>query len=119
MRSVVASNTQGIGRILAMAMIAAVLAIATFMSQRASISHDGKVEASGDLTLRRISVVNPNLPDGLQFPGWGTVKDLRRLGYSEEEINRLWQSFPQNPSAYTRSNSLPDQWQNPYGTILP
>jgi len=58
-----------------------------------------------------------NLPESLQIPGRGTVKDLRQLGYSEDDINQMWQSFQQDPG----SSSLPswNQWQNPYGAILP
>jgi len=115
MKSAVAPNTQRIVVILAIAMMVAVPAIATFKSRHTTISRDGKPEVNRDLTSRAAhevvlnagsplgeaasAIANPNLPEGLQIPGWGTVKDLRGLGYSEDEINQMWQSFQQNPSA--------------------
>ena len=121
MRSIVALNTQRIVLILAIALVVAVPAIATFNSRRAT-HRDGRVEPSAYLTLSRIAITNPNLPDGLEIPGRGRVKDLRRLGYSEDEIDQMWQSFQDDPSAHLAgSNSLPgwSQWQNPYGAIFP
>jgi len=129
MENVVAPNTRRMILVFAIAMIIAVLAIATFKSRRPTISRDGKLEVSGDLTLSRVvrevvlnagsslgeaanAVVNPNLPDGLQIPGRGSVKRLRELGYSEDEINQMWQSFQQDQPGWS-------QWQNPYGAILP
>jgi len=135
MKSIVAVNTQRMVLILAIAMAVAIPAIATLKSRRASMSAGCRAGASGDLTshvvpetirspLRELAnaVANPNLPDSLQVPGRGSVKDLRELGYCEDEINQMWQSFQERPSAHTReSNSLPgwSQWQNPYGAILP
>jgi hypothetical protein len=132
MKKVVAPNTHRVP-VFAIAMIVAVPAIATFKSRRATMSPSAKLEASGDLTshvLQEVilnagshlgevanAVANPNLPESLQIPGRGIVKDLRELGYREDEINQMWQSFQQDPG----SSSLPgwSQWQNPYGAILP
>jgi hypothetical protein len=133
MKKVVASNTQRVVLVFAIAMIVAVPAIATFKSRRATMSPGGKLEVSRDLTSHVVpevipnaesdlvavanAVANPNLPESLQIPGRGTVKDLRALGYNEDEINQMWQSFQQDRG----SNSLQgwSQWQNPYGAILP
>jgi len=120
-KSTVALNTQRILLILAIALVVAVPAIATFNSRRA-INRDGRLESSAHLTLNRIAIASANLPDGLEIPGRGSVKDLRTLGYSEDQINQMWRSFQQDPSAYLAgSNALPgwSQWQNPYGAIFP
>jgi hypothetical protein len=132
MKNVVVPNTQWIVLVFAIAMIVLVPAVATFKSRHAT-SLGGKLQGSGDLTSHLAhevivnagpplgglanAVVNPNLPDNLKIPGRGSVKDLRDLGYSEDEINQMWQSFQQDCG----SNSLPgwSQWQNPYGAILP
>ena len=133
MKNVVAPNTQRVVLIFAIAMIVAVPAIATFKSRRATMSPVVKLQGSGNLTSRVAhevvpdarshsgwlanAVVNPTLPDSLQIPGRGSVKRLRELGYSDEEINEMWQSFQQDRG----SSSLPgwSQWQNPYGLMLP
>ena len=133
MKKVVASNTQRVVLTFAIAMIVAVPAIATFKSRRVTMSPGRKLQSSGDLTSRVAkevilnagsplgelanAVLNSNLPDSLQIPGRGSVKGLRELGYSEDEINQMWQSFQQDRG----SSSLPgwSQWQDPYGAILP